>query len=64
LFGKPLYFYVIDKETAQLGVFRPSENFVKGGEMKADRALAVYEKYFGPNATEEIENHFINETLD
>lgn len=64
LFGKPLYFYVIDKESAQLGVFRPSENFVKGGEMKADRALAVYEKYFGPNATEEIENHFINETLD
>ena len=64
LFGKPLYFYVIDKETAQLGVFRPTENFVANGEAKVERAIQVYEKYFGPNATEEIDNHFINETLD
>lgn len=64
LFGKPLYFYVIDKETEQLGVFRPGENFAKGGEAKVERAIAVYQKYFGPNATEDIDNHFINETLD
>jgi hypothetical protein len=64
LFGKPLYFYVIDKETAQLGVFRPSENFVTNGEAKVERAIQVYEKYFGPSATEDIDNHFINETLD
>jgi hypothetical protein len=64
LFGKPLYFYVIDKETSQLGVFRPSESFVKGGEYKVERAIAVYEKYYGQNKTEDIDNHFINETLD
>jgi PDDEXK-like domain of unknown function (DUF3799) len=64
LFGKPLYFYVIDKETAQLGVFRPTEQFVKNGELKVERAIQVYQKYFGPNATEDIDNHFINETLD
>ncbi len=64
LFGKPLYFYVIDKDTAQLGVFRPTEQFVKNGEAKVERAIAVYNKYFGPNATEDIDNHFINETLD
>jgi hypothetical protein len=64
LFGKPLYFYVIDKETAQLGVFRPSEQFVKNGEAKVERAMEVYNKYFGPKATEDIDNHFINETLD
>lgn len=64
LFGKPLYFYVIDKETAQLGVFRPSEQFVQNGMAKVERAIQVYEKYFGPNATEDIDNHFINETLD
>jgi hypothetical protein len=64
LFNKPLYFYVIDKETEQLGVFRPTENFVKGGELKVERAIAVYEKYFGPNRSEDIDNHFINETLD
>jgi hypothetical protein len=64
LFGKPLYFYVIDKETAQLGVFRPSESFVANGEAKVERAIQVYQKYFGPNATEDIVNHFINEQLD
>lgn len=64
LFGKPLYFYVIDKETAQLGVFRPTEQFVKNGELKVERAIGVFEKYFGPYAIEDIDNHFINETLD
>jgi len=64
LFGKPLYFYVIDKETAQLGVFRPSESFVANGEAKVEKAIQVYQKYFGANATEDIDNHFINETLD
>ena len=64
LFGRPLYFYVIDKETHQLGVFKPTENFVAGGEAKVERAIKVWEKYFGPKASEDIDNHFINETLD
>lgn len=64
LFGKPLVFYVIDKETAQLGIFRPTENFIRGGELKVDRAIEVYHKYFGLNATEDIDNHYIDETLD
>lgn len=63
LFGKPLYFYVIDKETAQLGLFRPSEDFLRGGEAKVERAMEVYYKYFGPNPTDNIYNHFINETI-
>ena len=64
LFGKPLYFYVIDKETLQLGVFKPTENFIRGGEQKVEKAISIYETYFGPNATEDIDNFFINETLD
>lgn len=63
LFGKPLYFYVIDKESEQLGLFRPSEEFVSGGEAKVERAMEVYYKYFGPNPTDDIDNYFINETL-
>jgi len=63
LFGKPLYFYVIDKESEQLGLFRPSEEFVKGGEAKVERAMEVYYRYFGPNPTDDIDNYFINETL-
>ena len=63
LFGKPLYFYVIDKESEQLGLFRPSEEFVRSGEAKVERAMEVYYRYFGPNPTDDIENYFINETL-
>jgi hypothetical protein len=63
LFGKPLYFYVIDKESEQLGLFRPSEEFVRGGEAKVERAMEIYYRYFGPNPTDDIENYFINETL-
>jgi hypothetical protein len=63
LFNKPLLFYVIDKSTAQLGIFRPSENFVKGGENKVARAVEVYNKYFGANPTDDIANYYIDEEL-
>lgn len=63
LFGKPLYFYVIDKESQQLGLFRPSEEFVRGGEAKVERAMEVYHRFFGPNQTEEIDNYYIDELL-
>jgi hypothetical protein len=63
LFGKPLYFYVIDKESEQLGLFRPSEEFVSGGEAKVERAMEVYYRYYGANPTDDIDNYFINETL-
>jgi hypothetical protein len=64
LFGKPLVFYVIDKGTGQLGIFRPSENFVKNGEQKVIRAVEVFNKYFGDNPTDMIDNYYIDETLD
>jgi hypothetical protein len=63
LFGKPLYFYVIDKESHQLGLFKPSEEFIRGGEAKVERAMEVYNRFFGPNQTEDIDNYFINETI-
>ena len=64
LFDKPLAFYVIDKTSGQLGIFRPSENFIKNGETKVARALEVWYKYFGSSPTEDIENHYIDETLE
>lgn len=64
LFGKPLVFYVVDKETGQLGIFRPTENFIKGGEMKVARAIEVFNKYFGETPSDDIINHYIDETLD
>jgi hypothetical protein len=63
LFGKPLVFYTIDKTTGILGIFRPTEEFVKGGEIKVGKAIEVFNKYFGDNPTDDIENYYIDEML-
>lgn len=62
-FDKPLIFYVIDKTTHELGVFEPTEDFVLGGRDKVLRAVEIYEKFYGKNKTEDINNYFIKETL-
>ena len=64
LFGVPLVFYVIDKVTGQLGIFRPTENFLKAGESKVKKAIEVYNRYFAEGATEDIVNYYIADTLD
>lgn len=63
LFGKPLVFYVIDKTTGVLGIFRPTEEFIQSGEAKVGRAVEVFNKYFGDNPTDDIENYYIDEYL-
>jgi hypothetical protein len=63
LFGKPLVFYTIDKTSGILGIFRPTEAFVKSGEEKVGRAIEVYNKYFGSNPSDDIENYYIDEFL-
>jgi hypothetical protein len=63
LFGKPLVFYVIDSATKELAVYEPSEDFVLGGRDKVMRAIEVYKKFFSKDATEDINNYFIQETL-
>jgi hypothetical protein len=64
LFNKPLEFYVIDKTTGQLGIFRPTTDFVRNGELKVEKAIQVYNKYFGPEHTDDIANYYIDETLE
>lgn len=64
LFGRPLVFFVIDKNTSQLGMFKPTESFIRGGEQKVERAVEIYNKFFSPDKTEDIKTYFINETLE
>lgn len=59
MFGKPLVFYVVDKETHQLGIFHPTEDFITGGLTKVQQAVDVYVRFFGDNASEAVQNHFI-----
>jgi hypothetical protein len=63
LFGKRMKFYVVDKETGQLGVYHVDDSFLQRGGEKVERAVEVYNKYFGPNKSEEVENHFVEATL-
>lgn len=63
LFGKPLVFYVVCKKSHRLGVYEPSEEFILGGRDKVMRAIEVYKKFFSKDATEDINNYFIQDTL-
>jgi len=59
LFGKPLIFLVIDKKTGVLGKFTPTEDFILRGEEKVERAIEVYNTFFGKNKTLSIDNYYI-----
>ena len=63
LFGKPLVFFVIDKETSQLGIFKPQQSFVDGGEQKVLKAIEMYNRFFGENPWDEVRNYHIEEEL-
>lgn len=63
LFGKPLVFYVIDKTTGVLGIFRPTQDFVDGGAVKVARAIDMYQRYYGPEASDNVDNYYIDELL-
>jgi len=63
LFGKRLAFYVADKITGQLGIFKGTDEFLRSGEEKVKRAIEVWQTYFGPNKTNDIANHFIYQEL-
>jgi hypothetical protein len=64
LFGKPLVFFVIDKTTQQLGIFRPTESFIKGGEFKVEKAIEVYNKFFTEESEYSIDDYFISDILE
>ena len=63
LFDLPLVFYVIDKTSGQLGVFQPTNEFIKSGEQKVEQAIEVYDRFFGDNPSDDIKSYFIQETL-
>jgi hypothetical protein len=63
LFCKPLVFYVIDKTSNMLGIFRPTEEFIRGGADKVRRAVDVYNKFFGNNSTEDINYFYVEDYL-
>jgi hypothetical protein len=63
LFGVPLVFFAIDKKTGMMGMYEPSQDFILRGRDKVERALEVHDRFFGADATHNIETFYITQTL-
>ena len=63
LFGKPMTFLVVCKDTLQTGSFNCSDDFIASGEEKVKRAVEVYNRFFGPGANDDINSYYITDTL-
>ena len=63
LFGKPMVFIVVEKETCRTGLFECSDEFLDRGREKVYKAIDVYNKFFGPSATDDITQYFTIQTL-
>lgn len=63
LFGRPMVFFAIDKTTGMMGMYEPSDDFIRRGRDKVERAIEVHNKFFGPDATHNIETFYIKQTL-
>lgn len=63
LFGKKMKFLVADKITGDLGIFDVTDDFLERGERKVNMACESYEKFFGENATEDVDSFVIRDLL-
>lgn len=63
IFGKGLVFLAIEKKTCRMGVFECSDEFLEYGKEKVMNAIDVYNKFYGPNPTESIDQYYTRETL-
>ena len=63
LFGKPILFLVIDKQTKVLGMFSLSEETYERGKEKVEQALEVYKKFFSEDRVSDIDLYYIKKTI-
>jgi hypothetical protein len=63
LFGRPMIFIVVEKGTCRTGLFECSDEFMDRGREKVYKAIEVYQKFFAPDATDDITQYFKLETL-
>lgn len=58
MFGLPMEFYIVDKNTKRIGIAKCSEEFLERGEQKVYKAIEQYKKFFGDNPTEDIRQYY------
>ena len=49
--------------TYELGIFHPSKTFLDYGKEKVERAVEIFNTFYSDEATENIEEYIIKETL-
>lgn len=63
MFELPFEFFVIDKNTLQLKRITCSAEFLERGKEKVERAVNVWKRFFGPEATENVHDFIAEEML-
>ena len=63
LTGKQMAFIVIEKGTNRLGLFKVSDDFRESGFIKVNKAIEVYQKFYGDNPTEDVNQYFTEQYL-
>ena len=63
MFGKPMVFFVICKNTTRLGIFDCSSEFLRSGQRKVEEATEIYNKFFSDEANEDINSYIHRQTL-
>ena len=63
LFGKPMIFLVIDKNTKMLGMYSVSEDTYNRGKAKVEEAVKVYDKFFSTSSIEDINQFYYDEEI-
>jgi hypothetical protein len=63
LFGKPMMFLVIEKQTGRMGMFTGNEDFYIRGQEKMHRAIEVYHKFFSEESSVDIKNYYVKDEI-
>lgn len=63
LFGKPMMFLVIEKQTGRMGMFTGNEDFYQRGQDKMHRAIGVYQKFFSEEKLLDINNYYVKDEI-
>lgn len=62
-FNKPMLFIVICKKTLRMKMFTCSDEFLERGEEKVIDGITQWNKFFGPDKYEDVNNYYTEDVL-
>lgn len=63
LFGKPMMFLAIEKQTGRMGMFTGNQEFYDRGQAKMHQAIEVYHKFFSEESSVDIKNYYVKDEI-